>query len=249
MAIAKVREGVGNQRQKMKSIKVGDILVPLMFLFIFIILVTFVYIPRIKEVSEMRDEKKTAEEKVAALEGNLNKLQPLINDKVQLQRDLKVAYQVIPQELDVADFSFYVDELARDTGLDFKEITQQSKTSETEESNTNSTSSGRYVNSISGPIVYEGNFVQVVDFLDKLQTESPYIIEAQNIELKRIPRTNDEGKRVDSDFWKLELNITGYYIDEAADISISGLDRPMNIYTSDSTVLDTFKDKASILNE
>lgn len=239
---------VGSVSDKMKGLTLSDVIVPSLFLMILILLTLFVYIPSIKDASNMRGQMKTIADRQAVLDKNLENLQPMINDPLSLQQDVKTVKRIIPKQLEVADFSFFVDQLAQEVGLKFKEISQ---------TNTNRNQRGSrdvadnrnvssFVSGVTGPIVYEGTYAQIVRFLDQLQRESPYIIEASQLELNRQSSQDDEQS---SDLWQIELIITGYYIPNDATVQLADIYSPINVYTQQSDLMNIFNFKHDILEE
>ncbi|MCA9377025.1 hypothetical protein H6763_01620 [Candidatus Nomurabacteria bacterium] len=247
MAIFKQRKSdTGQTKAKMKGLTVKDLLIPGLFGLILLLLTLFVYVPSITEANKLRGEIKDVQQRQKLLRDNLDALQPLIDDKVQLQKDLRKTQKIIPRQLEVADFSYYVDKLARDSGLEFKEITQANTSKSTDEQGAASGQNfGSYVSGITGPIVYEGSFSQIVEFLDQLQQKSPYMIQATNLELSGKDTT--ETGRITSDLWLIELNITGYFINQEADVSLADITNKIVPYTKNSDLLTIFEYKNTIL--
>jgi hypothetical protein len=152
----------------------------------------------------------------------------------QLQQDLAVTRKVIPFSLQVSDFAFYVDNLAQEKGLDFKEILAgdiQVKAPDEEKG------IDPIVKGVSGPLKYGGTLAAITEFLDGLQNASPFMIAADDIKLR---------KAVDTDEWEVSLNITGYYINEAT-IPQPNIYSPFSAYSTNSEVLDIFRSKAEKL--
>ncbi len=238
----------GNDTKKMKGIKPTDLLIPGASILILLILTIFVYIPSLRDASKLRVEIKAVKGKQEVLLKNLEIVNKLKENQVQLQKDLKKTKQIIPQKLDVADFSYYVDKLARDNGLTFREISAQNTSKSTQEENkiTKNQSVENYVSGVSGPITYEGTYEEIVEFLDQLQKKSPYIIEARQLELNKLGIRDDEDQE---DIWQIELNLMGYYIEATSKVTLAQLYLPITPYTLYPQYLEIFEYKSQILNE
>ncbi len=250
MAIQRSRKSdVGNAQKKMKGVKPSDLIIPGASLLILMILTLFVYIPSIKDASKMRQEIKSVRENQDILQSNLDAIKPLIDDQSQLQIDLRKAKRIIPKKLEVGAFSYYVDKLARESGLSFVEISQaNSSKSTTDDKIVENKSLASYVSGVSGPIVYKGTYTQIVNFLDSLQVESPYIIEARNLEMQEGKVEEDQKSRSSSE-WEVELSLMGYYIETESKLSLAQIYSPIVPYTTFPEYLEVFEEKAKILDE
>jgi hypothetical protein len=234
-----VKKGGGNVfkeirdfREQVKEFNLNDLIVPAMSLLILLLLTTFVYIPSITSAITFRQESEEVTNKIEQLE-KLNEKLDQINVS-QLQQDLSVARKVIPFSLQVSDFAFYVDNLAKQKNLVFKEILAgdvQVKAPD-EESGIDPV-----VRGVSGPLKYTGTLSDITAFLDQLQNASPFMIAADDIKLR---------KSVDSDSWEVALSITGFYINESS-IPQPNIYSPFSEYSQNSDVLEIFKDKAQQL--
>lgn len=250
MAIQRSRQAdIGNDEKKMKGIKPSDLIIPGASVLILLILTLFVYIPSITEANKMREEIKGIKQNQDILQANLEAIQPLIDDQTQLQIDLRKTKRIIPQKLEVGDFSYYVDRLARESGLEFVEIsTSNSSKSTGDEKIVENASVESYVSGVSGPIVYKGTYTQIVEFLDLLQRESPYIIEARKLEMDTTQVEEEDTNRSD-DIWEVELSLMGYYIETESELSLAQMYTPIVPYTKFPQYLEIFESKASILDE
>lgn len=248
---------IGSQRKKIedrvdikgrKNISFGDLFIPLMSIMILLLLVVFVFMPMINEVLDLRSDIAESQSKQSQLEVKRNNVSTLAANNTQLQTDLKISRDIMPTNLDVGDFAYHVDQLANANHLEFEEI---------ESGNTggNSESFGGHVRGVSGPIVYKGTYDDIVDFLDKLQEQSPFIIEARSIELENrgSKYAEDDLIRaevdfVDEDIWQVTLDLTGYYvIPESDDVSL-GIYTPFSPYTNYPDVMNVFRAKAERLD-
>lgn len=233
LADKKVRSGVISElkqlQQDVKHFRASDLVVPIMSIIFLALLTSFVYIPMITKAIEFREKKDEIADKIVKLERVNTELSKI--DVAALQSDLATSRSVIPFSLQVSDFVLYVNELAEDKNLEFKEILagdiQVRSKGETREIDP-------VIKGVSGPLKYGGSLEDIVSFLDELQNISPYIISADNIELKQF---GDEGD------WELSLLITGFYMNKA---SLPSLDiyAPFSPYTQYEAVLNTFSSKA-----
>lgn len=249
MAIGSSRKSdAGNDEKKMKGLQPTDLVIPGASILILMILTLFVYIPSITDAGKMNREIEEVKGKQEILQRNLDAIQPLIDDEVKLQRDLRKTKQIIPTKLDVGDFSYYVNKLAIDSGLVFKDLSASSRSQTTEDAralrNPNVQS---YVSNVTGPILYEGTFSEIVDFLDQLQRRSPYIIEARTLKMNKRTRGDSAVTSPDDEIWEVELNITGYYIERESPISVTQLYHPIQPYTRFPQFLEIFEFKSEIL--
>ena len=88
-------------------------------------------------------------------------------------------------------------------------------------------------------MTYDGSLMSILDFLDTLDTSSPYIISAKNIALRK---TTEE-------IWKVTLNVMGYYIPEEEITKKTDLYMPFRSYLENKEVVEILKAKASQLNK
>jgi hypothetical protein len=219
-------------RTQIKSFNVSDLIVPAMSLIILLLLTVFVYIPSISSAVSFREETKEVSGKIEQLNELNSSLDSI--EVSQLQQDLAVTRKVIPFSLQVSDFAFYVDNLAQEKGLEFKEILAgdiQVKAPDEEKG------IDPIVKGVSGPLKYGGTLAAITEFLDGLQNASPFMIAADDIKLR---------KAVDSEAWEVSLNITGYYINEST-IPQPNIYSPFSVYSTNSEVLDIFRSKAEKL--
>ena len=117
-----------------------------------------------------------------------------------MQVDLINAKDVIPKELKVSSFIFYIDDLAKELNLSSKSLSGSDiKVSSSEEEQTEQ----KYLG-VSGPVAYVGSFENILKFLKDLYSASPYIVSVSNVTIER------EG--VGTGMWKVSFNLTGYYV-------------------------------------
>lgn len=233
LAEKKVRSGVISElkqlQQDVKHFRASDLVVPIMSIIFLGLLTAFVYIPMITKAVEFREQKEEIAQKIEKLERVNTEISKI--DVATLQSDLATSRSVIPFSLQVSDFVLYVNDLAEDKKLEFKEILagdiQVRSKGETREIDP-------VIKGVSGPLKYVGDLDDIVEFLDELQNISPYIISADNIELKQVG---------DDDKWEMSLLITGFYLNKS---SLPSLDiyAPFSPYTQYQAVMQTFSSKA-----
>lgn len=255
MALRQSRKSVTERTgaDPIKTLTFGDLVVPLLSILILLLLTGFVFIPMISEALGLRDDIASAKSKQSQLEEKINRMKPFVDDKASVQEDLKSARDVIPYTLDVADFTYYVDQIARGNSLRFQEIT--SGNIEVSRIGFEGNSEfGANVRGVSGPIVYKGSYDDIVNFLDQLQVESPFIVEASSITMRRNTSLTEEEQallggsddNVQGD-WVIELDLTGYYIaQQDRDITLD-LYAEFTPYTNYADVVEVFTEKATKL--
>lgn len=225
--IKKEIEAVSEKIQKTR-LKFTDILVPILAVIVLIMLGIFVFIPMIKGAlavkSEYRDIK-SKEKQLEQLEIALNNI-----DETTLQADLVNAKDVIPKTLKVSSFIFYIDNLAFEKNLSSEKISAGDiKIGGGDKKET------KYILGVSGPLAYSGKLENVLSFLESLYSASPYIISVENISLSESSKE-----------WKVELNVTGYYVPE--NIEDFNLYSNFVPYTTDDDVVKIFESKAAKLD-
>src|SRR5690606_34536199 len=140
----------------------------------------FVYLPMVSSALEFRTERSEVQGKIEKLESLNSDLDRI--EVVQLQRDLSVSRSVIPFSLQVSDFLSYVDNLAQEKNLTFREILAGNVQVRSGE---DSRTVDPVVRGVSGPLRYIGTLSNITSFLDGLQNASPFIISASDIELRK----------------------------------------------------------------
>lgn len=210
-------------------LKFTDIIIPLSVGIILLLLSVFVFVPMLKTAIESQAEYtliKKKEVQLSELENNLKNM-----DDGILQSDLMNAKKVIPKNLKVSSFVYYVDDLAKKMNLTYKEISAGDiKIGSAEE-----TKKGKYILGVSGPLSYTGKFEDIMNMLDSLYSASPYIISVENIRLEQS-----------SVNWQVELNITGFYVPE--NVVKSDLYSLFTPYTKYSDIVKIFETKADKLD-
>jgi len=144
---------------------------------------------------------------------------------------LLIAKKIIPKILQVSDFVYYIDNLAREKDLTTGEISAGDISLGSDEI-TSQESLG-----VSGPLSYSGSYSDVLDFLNEVQSYSPYLVTLENISLS----SSREDK------WSVEFDLTGYYIPERA--MEPNLYIPFTKYTQFSDIIDIFSVRVEQLDE
>jgi len=218
-----------SQRLKKSRMDIGDIIIPIVVVIILILLSIFVFIPMVKSAIDFRRESKEINEKMetlAKLEEGLNGI-----DSTLLQADLVVAKKVIPNALKVSDFIYYIDTLANSKNLTSRELTA----SDVKVVTGGDSDNPDYTYAVNGPLAYTGSFNSVLEFLDELQSTSPYVISIEDISLRSG----------NGDLWNVSFSITGYYIPDTAE-NLS-LYTPFSAYNKYEDIITIFRQKAEKL--
>ena len=205
------------EKRGSKKLTISDLIIPIASSIVFIILCFAVFIPMVRSAFEYMDEMKEIDQKIEQLEKLNKQLDQL--DENQLSDDVLTSRTVVPNTLLVSDLVYYIDNLAKSLNLQISKL-----------------SSADSLNSVSGPLGYEGEYSNVIDFLDKAQNVSPYMIRLENVKLSR--KNKNDGK----DNWSIDMIVSGYYIsDSEEEPSIYSNFQP---YTQHSDVLEIFREKA-----
>ena len=191
----------------------SDLIIPIASGIVLIILSFAVFVPMVNAAFGYLAEIKVTNEKIEQLEGLDTKLGLL--DENQLNEDVLTARSVIPNILLVTSFAYYVDELARDKGLEVEKLEARDA-----------------LDGVSGPLEYSGDYQSVISFLDDVQDVSPYIIRLKNVEV-RLAKENV----------RISLDASGYFIadtNQEPDIYA-----PFQPYTEYTDVMEVFRKKAA----
>jgi len=223
----KQREIIKSGEKVQKKLIFSDFVIPFLAFIIFIVLTIFVYIPMITETVELNDDTKNViskQEQMKTLQVKIDEL-----DGTQLYEDYQIIDQVIPTRLEVADFVYFVDELAKDKGLKLNEIRASNSDITSEDSSLD-------MSTVSGPLSYEGNYTDFLSFLEDLQKSSPYIVSVNSIDLSNI-----SGKR-----WSFDITINGYYLSE----SVSNVDpyKTFVPYTNFNNLVEMLRNRGKLLD-
>ena len=205
------------EKRGSKKFTISDLIIPIASSIVLIILCFAVFIPMVRSAFEYMDEMKEIDQKIEQLDKLNKQLDQL--DESQLSDDVLTSRTVVPNTLLVSDLVYYIDNLAKSLNLQISKL-----------------SSADSLNSVSGPLGYEGEYTNVIDFLDKAQNVSPYMIRLENVKLSR--KNKNDGK----DNWSIDMIVSGYYIsDSEEEPSIYSNFKP---YTEHSDILEIFREKA-----
>jgi hypothetical protein len=205
------------EKRGSKKLTISDFIIPIASSIVFLILCFAVFIPMVKSAFESIDEIKEIDQKIE----QLNKLNKQIDelDENQLNEDVLTSRTVVPSDLLVSDFVYYEDNLAKSLNLEISKL-----------------SSADSLNSVSGPLGYEGEYTNVINFLDKAQNVSPYMIRLENIKLSE--KKKNDGK----DNWSIDMTVSGYYLTDTKDEpNIYSEFKP---YTQYNDIIEIFREKA-----
>ena len=216
-----------SEKIKASKLKVQDIFVPLSVALILVLLTFFVFIPMITSTMKIREqhiEVKAKQEQLKNLEENLNRI-----DEESLLSDLSDSKEVIPRNLRVSAFIYYIDVLANQKNLVSRSISA-ADTQITIRETGDRKEDGRIYLGVSSPLTYVGSLDNILNFLDTLYSASPYIISIHNVALR--------GSEED---WRVTMSVRGYYIPDT-DIKVD-LYAPFEEYIKHESVLEIFRQK------
>lgn len=206
------------EKKRKSKLTLGDLIIPLASGAVLIILSFAVFVPMVKSAFEYLGEIKVVQGKIEQMD-KLNKQLDRLEEN-QLNEDVLTSREVIPTILLVSDLVYYLDNLAKSLNLEISKL-----------------SSSDSLNSVSGPVGYEGEYNNVLSFLDEAQNVSPYMLRLENVEVSR--RANEE----EVDTWNIELRVSGYYMaDEKEEPNIYA---NFQLYTDYNDIVEIFKVKAA----
>lgn len=218
--------GLINEKIKGSRLKFSDLAIPIIVVVVLLFLSIFVFIPMINSAFEYQREIKEVDKKIKQLTSLNTQLASL--DQNNLNDTVVLAKGVIPKVLKVTDFIYYIDNLAKEKGLLIKELSAGDMGGSLFA--TQSSGAG-----VSGPVSYEGDYTNVVLFLEEVQSVSPYIVRIQDVEVAHLA----------TEKWRISLNVSGYYMaDKSGDADIY---RPFKSYTEYQDILDIFEAKSKNL--
>ena len=219
-----------SERAKKSRLRVSDLIVPISSAVVLLLLSVFVFLPMINKAIEYRGELKETNEKLEQLDNLENSLQEI--DDTQLIGDLLIAKKIIPKVLQVSDFIYYIDNLAKRKELITREISAGDISVGGGDVTKVRTSLG-----VSGPLSYSGEYLMILEFLDEIQAFSPYLVTLKDISMSQ----GGEG------IWNVEFQLTGYYIPEQD--TIVDLYAPFTKYNRFSDIIDIFSVRVNRLNK
>jgi Tfp pilus assembly protein PilO len=230
-------EKMGNKEVK-PTLKVSDLLIPLLGLTVFILLTIFVYIPSISQAMDMRAEIndiKVQKQHVDELNLKLSE-----QDVAAYSDDYLSLTTILPIKLQVANFAYYVDKLAIDTGLTLDEIRASDASAITSPTSTTSSIPLFEGKKVSGPVKYNGKYEKIVLFLDQLQSFSPYLISIDSLKIAKI------GDSVlNEDKWSIEMTVSAVYYGVSAEKSVDYTKYQFSPYSANEQSLYLLKNRAA----
>lgn len=212
----------------------GDLLIPFLAVVAFLILTVFVYIPQVQSAFTYYDDIDALKNDQSKMEKNLAILESLEDGQANLLLDLAAAESVIPNKLSVSDFTFDVDDLAKEHNLVLQSISSSDVTYEDTEELQFSTGA---VKGITGPLRYEGTFEDITDFLEEIKLGSAYLIETSEINMRRLDTSNR---------WAVDLAVTGYYFVENQ-YEFTDYTQPITDYHKKDAFLEELKSRGKSL--
>lgn len=236
MAFRKQREINFEAAESHKNtIKIMDLIVPIFALIIFVILTIYVYLPQITDAMKYSEQISTLKQEKRKLDSNLKIVRILEEDQNQLILDNRVAKMVVPAKLAVSDFAFDINRLALDRGLNLQSISSSDINAGESDEFMYITGVGK---GITGPLKYDGTFEDVVEFLELIKVKSPYLIDSSETKVNRYLDIDDR--------WSLNISITGYYMVDAADVSVNPLGN-ISLYTTMPELMQEMRDRSETI--
>lgn len=201
MALQKSRTGEFTKKAK-PTLNLSDLLIPMISIVMFIVLTIFIYIPQFTKVSDNFAEIDDLKSQQSRLETNAAVIQNLENND-DLALDLAISQTVVPDELEVSDFTFYIDDLATSNGLLLEEINSSDISYGEIEDKVFPTG---VVKGVTGPLRYRGDFDDITQFLEEIKVEAPFVVDTTDVGLRRYD-TRDRGE-----YWVVDIGVTAFYI-------------------------------------
>jgi hypothetical protein len=202
------------------KLSLSEMIIPITALIMFIILTIFIYIPQVSAAFDYKSKITELKEQKELLNDNIAKSEKLNEDSNQVIQNLNIAQLVISEELAVSDFSFDISDLAIEMGLSLQSLSS----SDVAYGNSSELQFATgVVKGITGPMRFEGSFDNIVEFLEHIKLESPYLIDTSETRLRKFAEEFDR--------WTLDLALTGYYMVDNPDIEIN-TKTPITLYTS-----------------
>lgn len=227
--ISRNLDGISD-RVKKSQLNFSDLIIPIGAVIILLLLTVFVFMPMIKTATAFRKELKEVKADIEHLEFVEKSLEEI--DDTEIIDDLLIAKRIIPKVLQVADFVYYIDELAQSKELTTSDITAGDINVgvDTDEKRSNL--------GVNSTLSYRGEYDNILDFVDEIQEYSPYLVTLKGIDLSM------GGEEA---MWSVDFELTGYYIadrERRADFHA-----PFTKYTNFSDIIDIFSVKVERLDE
>lgn len=223
-------------RPEKQGISFSDLLIPIVSLCILLLMVNFVYIPMLTEASVMNEEIAESKEKQEKLAKLMESAKAI--DQNQLTSDYALLTKMVPNRLEVANFAYYIDDLAVKEGLVLNQITASNAKTNVSKADAKAEEESAY--SVNGPLKYEGSYANIVSFLNKLQSAAPYIVTADNVGI--VKDTSDASGTK----WFLELVVSGYYMSPQEAVKVDFYS-PFAPYTVNKELLEVLRERGAKL--
>jgi Tfp pilus assembly protein PilO len=224
-----------NNKAKKKELKLTDLIIPIIGVIIFALLSIFVYIPSITQAIALREE-------LSEIKSDIDNLTAL-NEKLSqesistYEEDFEKLNIILPEKLEVAEFAYYVDKLAIEKKLQLNELRASNTLSEA------STEENAFEGvKVSGPVKYSGKYEDLIDFLDKLQSTSPYLTTIENLKLEKS--TGEIG-----DNWSIEMSISAIYNGSSTISNVSNRNYRFAPYYANEQALQLLLDRSEKIIE
>lgn len=194
---------------------------PILTLILFIVptlvAVFAVFIPKVKEISQIRAEKAELEIKRDLLKSKYNTLTQV--DTATLESDLDKIELFIPSQLTLSQLATLVNQTAAKHSLKVANLTLLSKGQNYTEI-ASKTGLGADVKEfenveiqiVSGPFAFEGDFNSVLAFIESLN-QARYATKFSQISL--VNRQQEAGS-----IWQIEFSILGYIMEDVTEVPI-----------------------------
>jgi len=233
------------RKENQKELKVSDFIIPVLGLVVLALLTFFIYIPMIQEATEINDSLEVEAGKIDFLEDLLVNLKSV--DAETLDTDYVSMTGMVPNRMEVADFAYYVDELAMQEGLTLERISASSQKSALVSESYNVED----LYGVTGPLRYKGYYGDIVSFIDGLSSYSPYIIKLSSLKMNRNSQLSTEldPNLYTQSVWTIDTFVTGFYISEESDTGVVDIYLPYVRYDTDQELIDIMRSRASKLSE
>ncbi|KUK76312.1 MAG: transmembrane(s)protein [candidate division WS6 bacterium 34_10] len=207
------------EKAKKSKLTFSDLIIPIGAGVILLLLSFFLFLPMIRTARESQDELKKVRADIEHLEHVKTSLDEI--DDTQVVNDLVMVKRVIPKVLQVADFVYYIDNLAGSKDLTAGDLSVSDRLAS---------------NGVTSTLSYSGSYDDVLDLVDEIHDYSPYLVILRDIELSG-----------GSSNWTVDFEITGYYMpDQEGRIDFY---QPFTKYTNFSDIMDEFSIKVQKLDE
>ena len=156
------------------------------FLILAIFLLAFLIYPLLKDIKNYSNEIISQKKEVSSLENKIEDLEEFRKNYAKIKPNLEKIETLLTNSEAPIDFISFLEKTSRDCHLTIK-IVPAAITKKTEESWA----------SLSFSIILTGSFPNFLRFLEKLES-GPYLIEIQNLSIKRLPETELKSKEFEN---------------------------------------------------